>query len=88
MLQHMKITARLAGALVLSAAALCALFQHVLGEAAMPRQALQSEALPPHLLLVVALVLLVWGVVVAAHMERVRVREKSGASLPIPPNRY
>lgn len=63
---------------VFAAAGVCALSQQALRDETALAQALGSEALHKHVLLVVALALLVWGILVAVHMERVREQEDSG----------
>lgn len=62
---------------VFAAAGACVLSQQALRDETTLRQALGSEALHKHVLLVVALALLVWGILVAVHMERAREQEDS-----------
>lgn len=62
---------RLSLLLVFTAAGLCALYQGHLRDETLLEQAVGSGMLQKHLLLVLSLALLLWGAVVAAHMERV-----------------
>lgn len=57
---------------VFAAAGVCALYQQTLGDETTLRQTLGNGALHRHVLLVVTLALLAWGVIMAAHMERAR----------------